>query len=221
MFVAYPFYIPCHFLKEPKKAKWHRVVSRIWMWLFLQASGCPLKVKGAANFKNIPNCIIVSNHNSLMDVPVTTPFMPRTNKTIARKDFAIVPVFGWIYGFGSVLVDRNSDTSRRKSFENMKWILSLGLDMVIYPEGTRNRSNEPLKKFYDGAFRLATDTQKPIIPTVVLNTRKVLPATRTFFMLPHKLEMHFLPAVESKGCTAQQLKEKVFKIMWDYYKKNE
>ena len=221
MFIAYLFYIPCHFLKEPRKANWHRSVSRVWMFIYLHAIGCPLKIKGAENFKNVPNCIIICNHNSLMDVPVTTPFMPRANKTIAKKSFSYFPIFGWIYSFGSVLVDRNSDASRRKSYEDMKRVLNLGLDMVIYPEGTRNRSYEPLKKFYDGAFRLAIDTKKPIIPTLVFNTKKVLPATKVFFMLPHILEMHFLPAVESTNCTAKELKEKVFKIMWDYYKVNE
>ncbi len=221
MFIAYLFYIPCHFLKEPEKANWHRSVSRIWMWTFLQAIGCPLKIIGAKNFKGVTNCIIVCNHNSLMDVPVTTPFMPRANKTIAKKSFALIPVFGWIYSFGSVLVDRNSDASRRKSFDDMKRILNLDLDMVIYPEGTRNRSNDPLKKFYDGAFRLAADTKKPIIPTLVFNTKKVLPPTKTFFMLPHKLEMHFLPAVESTAVSAKDLKEKVFKLMWDYFKEQE
>jgi 1-acyl-sn-glycerol-3-phosphate acyltransferase len=221
MFIAYLFYIPCHFLKEPQKANWHRSVSRVWMWVFLHAIGCPLKVKGVENFKGISNCIIVCNHNSLMDVPVTTPFMPRANKTIAKKSFSIFPVFGWIYSFGSVLVDRKNDSSRRKSYEDMKRVLNLGLDMVIYPEGTRNRSYEPLKKFYDGAFRLATDTKKPIIPTLVFNSKKVLPSTKAFFMLPHTLEMHFLPAVESTNCTAQQLKEKIFKQMWDYYKAHE
>lgn len=220
MLIAYLFYIPCHFLKDPRKSIWHRKVSRVWMTIYLNLVGCPLRVKGVENFSGVENCIIVSNHNSLMDVPVTTPFMPRANKTIAKKSFSRFPVFGWIYSFGSVLVDRNDDASRRKSFEDMKRVLNTNLDMVIYPEGTRNRSNEPLKKFYDGAFRLAVDTKKPIIPTLVFNTKKVLPATKIFFMLPHKLEMHFLPAVESMNCTTQELKEKVFKQMWNYYKAN-
>jgi len=220
MLIAYIFYIPCHFLKEPQKANWHRHVSRVWMFTFLNLIGCPLTVKGKQYFDELPNCIIVSNHNSLMDVPVTTPFMPRANKTIAKKGFAVIPVFGWIYSFGSVLVDRNDDKSRRKSFEDMKRILSLGLDMVIYPEGTRNRTEHPLKSFYDGAFRLAVDTQKPIIPTLVFNTKKVLPVHKTFYMLPYKLEMHFLPPVESLNISAKDLKEKVFRIMWDYYEAN-
>ena len=190
------------------------------MVIYLNLIGCPLKVKGAENLKGVTNCIIVSNHNSLMDVPVTTPFMPRANKTIAKKSFSKTPIFGWIYSFGSVLVDRNDDKSRRKSYDEMKRTLSIGLDMVIYPEGTRNRTDEPLKKFYDGAFRLAKDTRKPIVPTLVFNTKKVLPVHKFFYMLPHKLEMHFLPAVESINCTAQELNEKVFKLMWEYYKAN-
>ena len=93
----------------------------------------------------------------------------------------------------------------------MKKLLSYGLDMVIYPEGTRNSSNDPLKPFYDGAFGLATDTKKPVVPTLVFNTRKVLPANKTFYMIPHKLEMHFLPPVESINMPSKELKEKVFK----------
>ncbi len=155
-----------------------------------------------------------------MDIPVTTPFMPRANKTIAKKSFSRIPIFGWIYTFGSVLVDRKNDGSRRKSYEDMKRILNQGLDMVIYPEGTRNRTDNPLKEFYDGAFRLAFDTKKPVVPTLVFNTRKVLPAHKIFYLLPHKLEMHFLPPVESINITAKELKEKVFTIMWDYYEAN-
>ena len=69
---------------------------------------------GKENFKEATNYIVVCNHNSLMDVPVSTPFMPRANKTIAKKEFTKVPVFGWVYAFGSVLVDRKSDASRKK-----------------------------------------------------------------------------------------------------------
>ncbi len=220
MIVAYIFYSPCHFFKEPQKARWHRGVSRVWMTIYLNLIGCPLKVKNAQYFNGVPNCVVVSNHNSLMDVPVTTPFMPRANKTIAKKSFSVIPIFGWIYSFGSVLVDRNSDASRRKSYEDMKKVLQIGLDMVIYSEGTRNRTDKPLKDFYDGAFRLAADTKKPVIPTLVFNTKKVLPVHKTFYMLPHKLEMHFLPPVSSENISSKELREKVFKMMWDYYEAN-
>ena len=48
---------------------------------------------------------------------------------------------------GSILIDRKSEKSRKESFRKMNWALRIGLDMVIYPEGTRNRTNDPLKIF--------------------------------------------------------------------------
>jgi 1-acyl-sn-glycerol-3-phosphate acyltransferase len=97
----------------------------------------------------------------------------------------------------------------------------MGLHMCLYAEGTRNQTDQPLKSFHDGAFRLAIDSGKAIIPSLIFNTRKVLPASKTFFLIPHKMEMHFLPPVAPQpGETAQSLKEKVFKIMYDYYTEN-
>lgn len=217
MLIAIVFYLPCFLLSDPAKARWHRHVSRVWMWFYLNLIGCPLRVTGAGNFVPGQNYVVVCNHNSLMDVPVSTPFMPRANKTIAKKSFARIPVFGWIYTFGSVLVDRKSDESRRRSYEEMKRKLDLGLDMVIYPEGTRNRTGNPLKSFYDGAFKLAADTGKPIMPAILLHTKEVLPPNHFFYLMPHRLEMHFLPPVSTEGKSAQELKQLLFDMMWQYY----
>ena len=217
MLPAIIFYLPCFLLNDPAKASWHRHVSRVWMWIYLHLIGCPLKVTGKEHFATPTNYVIVCNHNSLMDVPVSTPFMPRPNKTIAKKSFAKIPLFGWIYTFGSVLVDRKSDESRRKSYEEMKRMLAIGLDMLIYPEGTRNRTHDPLKSFYDGAFRLAVDTGKPVLPVILLHTKKVLPAHLFFYLMPHHLEMHFLTPVSTQGKSAGELKEEIFTIMWNYY----
>ncbi len=217
MVIAIFFYIPCFLLKEPAAAKWHRAVSRVWMTIYLHLIGCPLTVKGADNFSKTQNYVVISNHNSLMDVPISTPFMPHANKTIAKKEFASVPIFGWIYAAGSVLVDRKSTESRGKSYDKMRRVLDIGLDMVIYPEGTRNRTELPLKSFYDGAFRLAADTGKPIMPALIFYTREVLPAHKPFFMLPHRLEMHFLPPVETVNKKAADLKQQLYEIMSAYY----
>jgi len=220
MLIALPFYLLCYIIKEPHASKWHRRVSRVWMTFFLNLIACPVKVKGARYFEKGKNYVVACNHNSLMDIPITTPFMPNANKTIAKTTFAYVPIFGWIYAAGSILVNRKSEKSRRDSFKKMKWALDIGLDMVIYPEGTRNITNDPLKSFYDGAFKLAVDTGKPIMPALLFNTRKVLPTDKVFYVNPHKIEMHFLPPVESTNITAKQLKEKVFRQMWDYYEAN-
>ena len=190
------------------------------MGLFLTLVGCRFTIKGKHYFKNLGPAIVICNHNSLIDVPLSTPFLPRANKTIAKKSFIYVPLFGWIYQFGSVIVDRKNDQSRRASFEKMKYTLDKGLDMLIYPEGTRNKTSEPLKSFYDGAFKLAIETQKPIIPVVLLNTKKVLPAYPIMCFKPGKIQMDILTPIPSEGHTVQSLKQTAFDIMSAHYKMN-
>ncbi len=206
-----------YLLPEPKGSVYFIKVARIWMNVWLWLVGCPVRIKGEENFAAGHNYVVTCNHNSLMDVPLSSPYIPGANKTIAKKSFAKIPLFGWFYSKGSVLVDRTDERSRRKSYDDMKAVLRKGMHICIYPEGTRNRGNEPLKKFYDGAFRLSKDTGHAVIPTLIFNTRKALPVNKPFFFLPVKLEMHFLPPVDPAGLTSEQLKEKVFNIMKDYY----
>ena len=220
MFIFIWFYLPCFFLPEPQKTRWHRSISRLWMGLFLLLSGCRFKVTGKQNFEGIGPAIVICNHNSLIDVPVSTPFLPRANKTIAKKSFIYVPIFGWVYQFGSVIVDRKDNQSRRESYEEMKRVLAHGLDMLIYPEGTRNKTSAPLKSFYDGAFKLAIDTQKPIIPVVLLNTKKILPAYPAMCFKPGRIQMDILPPIATEGHTVQSIKALAFDTMAAHYLKH-
>ncbi|MEP7144477.1 MAG: lysophospholipid acyltransferase family protein [Ferruginibacter sp.] len=192
-------------------------VSRCWMHVWLVLIGCPLSVKGRGNFRKGQAYVIVYNHNALLDVPLSAPFVPGANKTIAKASFARVPIFGLFYKRGSVLVDRNDNRSRLKSFEDMKKVLRDNMHMCIYPEGTRNRTREPLKPFYDGAFKLAVDTKKDVIPCVIFGTREAMPIDKGVYLIPTRLRMHFLPPVSSAGVKSTELKNKVFEIMKEYY----
>jgi 1-acyl-sn-glycerol-3-phosphate acyltransferase len=220
MFIFIWFYLICYLLPEPQKTRWHRQVSKLWMGLYLFLSGCKFKVTGKEVFDTTTNAVIVCNHNSLIDIPVSFPFLPRANKTIAKKSFSKIPIFGLIYTFGTVLVDRRDERSRKQSVDDMKKVLETGLDMLIYPEGTRNRTNEPLKSFHNGAFKLAIDTNKPIIPVVLLNTKKILPAKPAMYFTPGKIQMDILPAIYPEGHSIDSLKNKVFEIMANHYTAN-
>lgn len=195
-------------------------VSRWWMNVWLLLIGCPVKISGREHFKKGENYVVVFNHNALLDVPLSAPYIPGGNKTIAKSSFAKVPIFGQFYTRGSVLVDRKSEISRRRSFDQMLKVLASGLHMCLYPEGTRNRTNEPLKAFYDGAFKLAVEAKKDIIPCIIYGTRKAMPIHKPFFLLPTKLRMQFLPAISSSDISAKELKEKVFSIMWNALTEN-
>ena len=159
-------------IKEPKRTYIFRIISKIWMRSFFFLTGCRLKLKGLDHFERGKNYIVIFNHNSLMDVPLSTPFIPGANKTIAKAEMAKIPIFGLIYKRGSVLVDRNDKNSRKNSFIQMKEVLHMGMHMCIYPEGTRNKTTMPLKEFHDGAFRLAIETETPILPGIILIRKK-------------------------------------------------
>jgi 1-acyl-sn-glycerol-3-phosphate acyltransferase len=213
-----PFTLFCLHVPDPKKTRRFIAYSRVWMSFFLTGIGCPLTVKGRKYFKKGETYIVVCNHNALIDVPVSSPGIPGGNKTIAKMEMAKIPLFGLLYKTGSVLVDRKDETSRRESFSKMKDVLDMGLHMCIYPEGTRNKTDQPLKSFHDGAFRLAVVTGKQIIPALIFNSRIVNPPSKSFYLWPHPLEMHFLEPTEvTPSDTVESLKEKVALIMKNYF----
>jgi 1-acyl-sn-glycerol-3-phosphate acyltransferase len=215
-----PFLLFCYYLPDPKKTHRFIVQSRVWMSIYLFLIGCPLRTRGKEHFAQGQNYIVVCNHNSLMDVPISTPFISGGNKTIAKIEMAKIPLFGLIYRTGSILVDRKSEKSRKDSYTSMKKVLAMGLHMCIYPEGTRNKTDQPLKSFHDGAFRLALDTRKAILPGIIFNTRSVLPASKPFYLMPHPLYIHFLAPIPVEPTdTVETLKNRVHEIMADYYLK--
>ena len=208
--------------KDEKKGQDYFIwVSRIWMTSWLYIIGCPAKIIGREHFKKDKNYVIVYNHNALLDVPLSAPFVPGGNKTIAKASFAKVPIFSWFYKRGGIMVDRNKENSRVKSYEAMRATLKKGIHMCIYPEGTRNRTGNPLKPFYDGAFKLAIDAKKEVIPCVIIGTNKAMPVKKTFYLLPKKLKMIFLKPVSSDNIDTKSLNKKVFDLMYSEFTKNQ
>jgi 1-acyl-sn-glycerol-3-phosphate acyltransferase len=207
-------------LPEPKRAKVMHPIFRLWMNVYMPLVGCLVFRKGKEHFKKGENYVVVTNHNSLVDVPVSSPWIPGPNKTLAKIEMARIPIFGVIYKAGSILVDRKDETSRRKSFTEMQEALEMGLHLCLYPEGTRNKSSQPIQRFYDGAFITAIKAQKPIVPGVIFNTGRILPHDKKLWARPLPIRFHFLAPVPTQGMTLDDLpalKEKVHRLMTDYY----
>lgn len=202
--------------KEPRKTIYVFSIFRVWMTFFFVLAGVRRIIRGKKHFQKGQTYIVVCNHNSFMDVPLTSPGIPGANKTIAKAEMARIPLFGIIYKRGSVLVDRKSEESRRASYGAMRDVLEMGLHMCIYPEGTRNKSAEPLQRFHDGAFKLSVETGTEIIPALIFYTAEVLPTRKAFYFWPRPVEMHFLPPVSPANKNTQQLKEEVAALMKDY-----
>lgn len=167
--------------------------------------------------------MVVLNHNSFLDIPVSSPWIPGPNKTLAKSEMAKVPLFGVIYKTGSILVDRKNEGSRRSSFSKMQRALELGIHLCLYPEGTRNKSKQPMQQFFDGAFTTAVKAQRPVMPGVLFNTGRILPADKKFWLRPLPVHIHFLEPIPTAGLTLSdvpKLKEKAYNLMESYYTNN-
>lgn len=210
-------------LPEPARARALHPVFRLWMGVYMPLVFCPVIRKGKKNFKKGEQYVVVINHNSLADIPVSSPWIPGPNKTLAKVEMSKIPLFGIIYKCGSIIVDRKREGSRRESIAKMQETLDQGIHLCLYPEGTRNKTNEPLQQFFDGAFVTAVKAQKAMIPGVIFNTGKILPHNKRFWARPSPIHIHFLEAVPTKGLTMDDvadLKARVYSMMENHYVAN-
>lgn len=161
--------------------------------------------------------IFVSNHISYFDIPMMMKAIRHQNiRILGKSEMTKIPVFGFIYKKGAVLVNRESIIKRSESIRNLIWFIQRKISVFICPEGTFNTTDKPLKSFYDGAFRIAIETQKPIRPILFLDTYDRLNYKSIFSLNPGKCRAVYLSETITDGLTLNDitaLKEKVYRQM--------
>jgi 1-acyl-sn-glycerol-3-phosphate acyltransferase len=160
--------------------------------------------------------IFVANHISYLDSAIIPKTFRRPIRPLGKVEMSKVPVFGFIYKNAIVTVDRSSTANRTKSVQVLKSIIRKGISVLVFPEGTFNTTHQPLKEFYDGAFRIAIETGTPIQPVLLLNSYDRMHYKSIFSLNPGKSRSVFLPEVSVEGLTAADsasLKASVYSIM--------
>jgi 1-acyl-sn-glycerol-3-phosphate acyltransferase len=194
----------------------------VWSWIFSKLTFIRYKFYGRENFKKGAAYIYVSNHTSFLDIPGIRMIIPGQFRPLAKKELLKIPVFGWIAQAATIIVDRTSQESRRKSIDILKQLLKKGISVLIFVEGTQNRSKEILQPFHDGAFRIAVDTQQPLLPMVVIGAGKLMPPG-TINLRPGLIRIYVGEEISTLGlkpADVAQLKERTFLIMENMIKKN-
>jgi 1-acyl-sn-glycerol-3-phosphate acyltransferase len=160
--------------------------------------------------------IFVTNHISFLDAPVIVKAYRQPIRPLGKVEMSKVPVFGFIYRRAIVAVDRSSPENRYRSVQILKSIIRKGISVLVFPEGTFNMTNQPLKEFYDGAFRVAIETQTPIKPVLFVDTYSRLNYKSIFSLTPGRCRIVYMDEIPVEGLTIEdtaKLKEKVFVIM--------
>ncbi len=152
-----------------------------------------------------------------MDIPILMKAIRKQHfRILGKAEMAKIPVFGFFYKNAVVMVDRDSAEKRARSVQRLKSVIRKGISVVIAPEGTFNTTTQPLKEFYDGAFRIAIETQTPIKPILFLDTYDRLNYKSVFTLTPGRSRAIYLEEISVTGLTATDvtmLKEKVYHVM--------
>ncbi|RZJ80029.1 MAG: 1-acyl-sn-glycerol-3-phosphate acyltransferase, partial [Flavobacterium sp.] len=173
--------------------------------------------------RNLPH-IYVGNHGSYLDAIAVCLSIPQYFSPLGKVEMTKIPVFGLIYKRIVVLIDRSSKESRAQSVNALKEDLAKGESVLIFPEGTMNKTQQHLSEFYDGAFRIAIETQTTLMPFVMINNRALLPRINPLKARPGIIKTVFITPVDVKGLTLDDLpmlKQKVFDLMEEAMIKHE
>ena len=143
--------------------------------------------------------VAVSNHESLADIFLIS-HLPWEMKWLSKESIFRIPVMGWMMSLaGDIAVSRSERASRAEALEACRERLRNHVSVMIFPEGTRSRTDE-LLPFKDGAFRLAVESGVPILPLVVAGTRGAMQKGSLLFGRS-RAEVRALDPIPTDGMT--------------------
>lgn len=192
-------------------------LCRYWADFFLLTTGIRQRNLYEHPHDRSKHYVFVFNHISYMDIPILLKCIRGQKiRILGKAEMAKVPLFGFIYKNAAVLVERGNAEKRAKSVQQLKSVLNKDISIVIAPEGTFNMTHKPLKDFYDGAFKIAIETQTPIKPVLFLDAYDRMGYESLFSINPGRSRSVFLEEIPVDGLTLDDtaaLKTKVFNLM--------
>ncbi len=157
-----------------------------------------LKVSGLENIDRHKTYVVVANHQSLADIVV----MYKTHmqfKWVAKESLFKVPFIGWCLSLTKhIKLSRGSFGSIKKVYRQAANWLRNDISVVFFPEGTRSEAGE-IDEFQNGAFKLAIQEKKPILPVAIEGTSEAIPKGSWIFKTKVMGRLTVLTPVETKN----------------------
>jgi 1-acyl-sn-glycerol-3-phosphate acyltransferase len=192
----------------------YRFFGRLWYVL--------LGIRHTNHYESTPDpngqYIFIANHISYLDAVDIILTLKHDFRAIGKHELLKVPIFGFLYRFCVVTVNRSSAEDRARSLADLRKMLAKGISIMVFPEGTFNMADGPLATFYDGAFKLAVETGKSIQPILLLDTFDRLHYRHVFTLTPGRSRAVYLKPIhpsDHPDADHKALKEIAIKRMSD------
>jgi 1-acyl-sn-glycerol-3-phosphate acyltransferase len=135
-----------------------------------------VRVRGLENLDEAPSgpIVFVANHASYLDPLLVIAALPRDCAFAVKREAMSWPVLGTIFRrLKHVPIERFDPRESAASAERLRRALEEGRSLFFFPEGTFAKA-AGLLPFRLGAFKLAADAGRPIVPVALLGTRRWL-----------------------------------------------
>jgi 1-acyl-sn-glycerol-3-phosphate acyltransferase len=171
------------------------------VWLALTFAGIRYRVIGREHVPPNRAVVFCSNHQSNVDPPVLFQALHRRLHILYKAELSKLPVLGRALQIGGFIpVPRENRDEAFKAIERAAESIRVGNSFLIFPEGTRSRTDE-LLPFKKGGFVMALTAQAPIVPVAVSGGRASM-RKGSWVVRPVDVEVRIGPAVETAGMTA-------------------
>jgi 1-acyl-sn-glycerol-3-phosphate acyltransferase len=148
--------------------------------------------------------VVVSNHQSLADIPLISN-LPWEMKWMGKKELFRLPVVGWMMWLsGDISVNRKSPRSGAQALLKAQRYLEQKCSVMMFPEGTRTLDGR-VRPFAEGAFHLAIKAKVPVLPIVIEGSRDCIPKNSWKFGKPSDIFLKVLPPIETSSLTVQDV----------------
>ena len=162
-----------------------------------------VKTTGLEHVPSHTACIFMSNHVSNLDPPMLCPLIPRRTSVLAKKTVWRIPILGPALDLAEIVpVERENRESAIQSIRRAGEVMQHGINMTLFPEGTRSRDGR-LLPFKKGPFHLAAETGFPVVPITILGTYEMMPKGSKF-VRGGTATLVFHPPIDSKKYASRE-----------------
>jgi len=179
--------------------RWQTAYIRFWFRWVCATCFFKFEVIHRGDYDPTKACLVVSNHQSLFDIPAAYFAFSGNLRMVAKRELFWIPFFGQAMRAGGFIPhSRSSRASSAKVLRQIEKRFRSGVQVWVAPEGTRSEDGQ-LGNYRWGSFGLAISAQIPIQPIVVLNSREALPRSAFLPRVGTTIYSVALPQISTAG----------------------
>ncbi|MBO6563781.1 MAG: 1-acyl-sn-glycerol-3-phosphate acyltransferase [Pseudomonadales bacterium] len=180
--------------------------ATLYIWVMPPWS---VSIEGKENIDANETYVIVSNHQSLVDILVAFTLFTHF-KWVSKAELFSLPFIGWNMSLNRYIrLRRGNPSSIKQMYASCEKHLNQGSSVYLFPEGTRSESGH-MRPFKEGAFVLAKRLDRPILPIVINGSMTAVPKGSFNFHGKTHVRVSILPAIP-----AETFKEEEARVLAD------